>query len=367
MKKSASKFLGLIGPYPYNPLLIFAFFSACYFSRFIPVIIKQPHGLPRYITALIMLLLAIVPSLSFAVAAFLIQKYRRWSSSSLLIYICEVAFGQSLLFIFAPLIRNFLYHRYQFEYEAPLTLTIGFYFGSLAVILVCLALLHRAELSIIKRLESADKLAIQLQRDREELIFSDEELRKQTSQFLHDRVQSDLMVVAMKLKSIQGQTSPEVDVVISKAIARLESTRTADLRNLVQVLTPNFAGAGLGEALKNLKEQYCSSMDLLIHIASDLESLSEGQRLGIFRIVEQALLNALVHGPASQVWISITTDKSGVIRLQVRDNGPGAQIEEIKSGVGSAIVDSWVSILKGKKEVMTKPGEGYSISVTFNR
>jgi signal transduction histidine kinase len=314
-----------------------------------------------------MLAIAVIPSFSFATLAFLFQKYRRWSSTSLLWYVGEVSVGQSFLFICAPIIKKFLKEKYNFEYEAALTLTIWFWFSSLMIILIVLALLHRAELSIIRRLEKADKLTLELQKAREKLVLSDEELRRQTSQFLHDRVQSDLMVVAMKLKSIQGQTSPEVDVVIRKAIASLESTRTADLRNLVQVLTPNFTGAGLGEALKKLRGQYHSSMEVLVEFSPDLETLSEGQKLGIFRIAEQALLNSLVHGPASEVQISITADNRGVISLQVSDNGPGAQVEEIKSGVGSAIVDSWVSILKGKKEVVTKPGEGYSISVTFNR
>ena len=319
--------LAIIGPYPYNPILIFSFFSACYFSRFIPVIIGQPHGLPRYNTALQMLLLAIVPSASFAIAAFLIQKYRRWNSANLFFYIVEVAFGQSLLFIFAPMIKKFLRHRFRFEYEAPLTLTVGFYFGSLVLILICLALLHRAELSIISRLDAADKLSIQLQKDREELVFSDEELRRQTSQFLHDRVQSDLMVVAMKLKSVQGQSSEEVEAVLAKAIARLESTRAADLRNLVQILTPNFAGGGLDTAFEILKQQYGSTLNVEFEMGAGVELLSENQQLGVFQIAEQALLNSVVHGPAKCVTIAMDFETPGIAKISITDDGPGVEIE----------------------------------------
>lgn len=362
-----AKALSLIGPYPYNPTLIFSFFSACYFSRFIPIIIKQPHGLPRYITALAMLAIAVIPSFSFATLAFLFQKYRRWSSTSLLWYVGEVSVGQSFLFICAPIIKKFLKEKYNFEYEAALTLTIGFWFGSLMIILIVLALLHRAELSIIRRLEKADKLKLELQKAREELVLSDEELRRQTSQFLHDRVQSDLMVVAMELKSIQRKLSGEASETIAKAISRLEQTRTSDLKNLVQTLTPNLVGTGFTNSLKYFQAQYHSSFTLDLSISDKSEELRESQQLGLFRIIEQSLLNSLIHGPTKSVKVSISISDAGECVLEIHDFGPGADVTIIKPGVGSSIIDSWVSILNAVKKITTSPGNGYVISVSFHK
>lgn len=365
MKISMRKAFSWMGPYPYNPVLIFSFFSACYFSRFIPVIIEQPHGLPRYEAALEMLILAGVPSYIFATIAFLVQKYRRWSNSNLFYYFLEIAFGQSFLFIISPLVHSFLKHRYNFEYEAPLTLSLGFYLGTLVMLILALGLLHRAELSILKRIQVADRLAEQLEKDRESLIFSDEELRRQTSQFLHDRVQSDLMVVGMKLKSIQGQSTDEVEEVIQKAIARLESTRASDLRNLVQNLTPNFKGGGFIDSIKNLSNQYHLDFNESITISNGIESLTENQQLGIFRITEQSLLNSLVHAESKNVRVQIKLDRNDEVRLTIEDSGPGVDLNEARSGVGSSIIDSWVSILKGKKELISTPNIGYSLTITF--
>jgi signal transduction histidine kinase len=364
-RRQSRRIFGLIGPYPYNPFLIFSFFSACYFSRFIPVIIKQPHGLPRYSTALLMLLLATVPSLSFAVTAFIIQKYRRWSSTNLLYYIAEVALGQSTLFIFAPIIRKFLLKHYDFEYAAALTLTVGFYFGSLVIILISLALLHRAELSVLVRLEKADRLALQLQKDREQLILADENLRKQTSQFLHDRVQSDLMVVSMTLKSVQGDLPASQSKTIENAIVRLEGIRRSDLRNLVQVLTPNIRDTGFNESLHYFVELYSNSLDIDLDISPKIKDLKESQQLGLFRIIEQSLLNSLVHGATGRVIVSISVIQSGEVTLQISDSGPGVDLKETHSGVGTSVIDSWVSILGGTKELKSEPGAGYLISVKF--
>lgn len=365
MKISMKKAFSWMGPYPYNPVLIFSFFSACYFSRFIPVIIQQSHGLPRYKAALEMLILAGVPSYIFATVAFLVQKYRRWSDSNLLYYIAEIAFGQSFLFIISPLVRTFLKRRYNFDYEAPLTISLGFYVGTLIMMILALGLLHRAELSIMRRIKAADLLAEQLEKDRESLIFSDEELRRQTSQFLHDRVQSDLMVVGMKLKSIQGRSTGDVEDVIQKAILRLESTRASDLRNLVQNLTPNFKGSGFIESLRNLSGQYHLDFKENFSVAEGIESLSENQQLGIFRITEQSLLNSLVHAESENVRVQIDFDASHEVRLTIKDSGPGVELNEVRPGVGSSVIASWVSILKAKQEVVSSPGMGYSIKVTF--
>jgi signal transduction histidine kinase len=225
--------------------------------------------------------------------------------------------------------------------------------------------MHQAERTISDRLNLANKLVGKLESERQSLIQSDETLRRQTSQFLHDRVQSDLMVVGMKLKSISGQVSPEINEVIKRAIQRLENTRASDLRDLIQILTPNLDAGSLHSALDVLLEQYRTNLDVSVQIDEESEKLESEMLLGIFRIVEQAVLNALVHGPASRVQISVNTSADGVTEILVTDDGPGTVSEDVAAGVGTAIIDSWVGILNGTKEVDSAPGHGYRLKVTF--
>jgi signal transduction histidine kinase len=231
--------------------------------------------------------------------------------------------------------------------------------------LITLALMHKAERRIVERLNAATNLVLKLEAEREGLINSDENLRRQTSQFLHDRVQSDLMVVGMKLKSISGQSSAEVNDVIDRAIIRLETTRASDLKNLIQVLTPNLEAGSLQAALDVLLEQYRTNMEVSVKIDATTEALDSKILLGIFRIVEQSILNALVHGPAERVQISVSTDSMGVTDIIVSDDGPGISVEQITSGLGTSIIDSWVGILNGSKEIETVAGHGYQLHVTF--
>jgi len=87
--------------------------------------------------------------------------------------------------------------------------------------------------------------------------------------------------------------------------------------------------------------------------------------LGTYRIIEQGLLNAFVHGPAKNVFVSVSTDSVGKTQVLISDDGPGSDLDFVDSGVGTAVIDSWVGILNGKKTVDTVPGHGYRLQVVF--
>jgi signal transduction histidine kinase len=132
-------------------------------------------------------------------------------------------------------------------------------------------------------------------------------------------------------------------------------------------LAPNFEAGGLSEALNQLNSQYLKIMDVTVNIDVETEKLESKQLLGIFRIVEQALLNSLIHGPADKATVVIKRSGSEEICLLIDDNGPGVDLETIKFGVGSAVIDSWVSILKGRKVIDSSPGNGYKLEIIFPR
>lgn len=365
MSLKIKRALALIGPYPYNPYLIFLLFFALQFSRFAPLMLEEPQGIERYKAAFFIFVLSIPPALSFASLAYLFARYRFWSGKSLVIYILEVAFAQSFQFLYYPLTRPILVERFDYDFPPALTLTPGLFIGSIVLSLFALYVMHRAERSITDRLQQANLLVRQLKADREELVNLDEAIRRQTSTFLHDRVQSDLMVVGMKLKSIQGVSSPEVNEIIDRAIARLENTRSADLKNLIHVLSPNFDAGGLKGSIESLVLQYEANMAISVQVDSASEDLDSLYHLGAYRILEQGLLNSFIHGPAKNVFVSIGTNSAGRTEITVSDDGPGTDLDFIESGVGTAVIDSWVGILGGKKTIETVPGHGYQLRVVF--
>ena len=365
MRARIKKILSLIGPYPYNPYLIFLFFFSFYFSRYIRVVAYLPAGPERWRAGGLVLLASAIPSIIFSIGSILLTRFRFWSSKSTILYVLEVTFIQYLNVLTLPLVLRFLQDKLHYFDKALIGLSRSIFFASLALVLFALGLMNRAERKISDRLNLATKLVGKLESERAKLIQSDERLRRQTSQFLHDRVQSDLMVVALELKSSVGKTQDEIESVLSRSVQSIERIRSVDVRHLAYLLTPNFEAGGLKAALDLLVSQYKSSMDIDLKIDKSSENFDEEVCLGIYRIVEQAMLNALVHGPANRVQISVTTSTEGVTDIVVSDDGPGVAVEAATAGVGTVIIDSWVGILNGSKEINSAPGHGYQLHVTF--
>lgn len=365
MAISTRKWIKLIGPYPYNPTLIFLFFSSIFFSRFAPFVSLYPAGSERFKAAALVILASIIPGFILSMGAMLLNRFRFWSRESTFLYILEVAFFQLLNLFILRRIAYFLTGHIDKLGTTLLPLTPNVFIGTLVIALISLALMHQAERQVVERLTKANDLVLKLEAERAELIQADEKLRRQTSQFLHDRVQSDLMVVSMKLKSISEHSSAEVNEVIDRAIERLEKTRARDLRNLIQILTPNLEAGSLRSALDALLEQYRGNMEVSLQISESSEELDSEILLGIFRIVEQSILNSLVHGSPHRVQISVSTNSAGMTDIVISDDGTGSAVEEIVPGVGTAIIDSWVGILNGSKEIDSAPGHGYRLQVTF--
>ncbi len=365
MAEYLRKALRLVGPYPYNPYLIFLFFTSIFLSRFAPFISLAPSGSERWRAAALVILASSVQGLLLAGGAILLKRFRFWSEESTFLYILEVAFFLFLNLLALRQIMNFLTDQIGDFGRNLLPVNFNVFIITLTLGLITLALMHKAERRIVERLNTASDLVLKLEAEREELIHSDEKLRRHTSQFLHDRVQSDLMVVGIKLKTISGKASPEVNEVIDLAILRLEKTRASDLKDLIQVLTPNLDAGGLHSALDVLLDQHRPNMEISLRIDDATEDLDVEVLLGIFRIIEQSVLNSLMHGPAKRVQISVSTDLVGVTDIIVSDDGPGISVKEISAGVGTAIIDSWVGILNGSKEIDSAPGHGYRLHVTF--
>ena len=249
---------------------------------------------------------------------------------------------------------------------APLRVQESYSRSHLKLSIVHVALnLQQRELSI--KLAEAEAQTKSLRMRQQDLVFSDEEIKQQVSQFLHNRIQSDLMVSGLQLKEVAGglpiaQASRILDVV-----AKLEKVRSMDIRSLSQSLGPNLVSQQLRGALEALASSYLPQMKVELHLASDLgagfQSSPEQLQLGIYRITEQALLNSLVHGPANNVLIRLET-KGMQVKVSITDDGPGSSGNPV-SGLGTSVIDAWVDILHGQKRVVTAPSEGYSIEVTL--
>lgn len=195
---------------------------------------------------------------------------------------------------------------------------------------------------------SAETALQEVRRQQALVIDADEKSRREVATFLHDRVQAGLLVIAMRLRAAANNLETHNEA-LETAIKELEQLRSDDVRGASRRLSPDFASVGLDAALADLAASWKEAMSVSIHFDGEAharlhEEPDNRYVTAIYRIVEQALLNAAAHGKATVVEISVICNSH--LQVTVSDNGAGLP-DSYEPGAGSAIIDAWVSSLRG--------------------
>jgi signal transduction histidine kinase len=201
------------------------------------------------------------------------------------------------------------------------------------------------------------------------LLESEERVRGQVAAFLHDRVQTDLVSIALRVRATIGQTPEVMTSELHSVITELERVRSQEVRRASRQLSPNLATVSLDAALRDLAESYRPAMavDINMHesVANRIEQCDDDTRAtGLYRICEQGLLNAAIHGHATECSIQVTLTPRDELVLHLTDNGIGLQGKPVQPGMGSTVISAWVEALNGKWS-LEPASSGMTLTATF--
>ena len=182
------------------------------------------------------------------------------------------------------------------------------------------------------------------------VVEADERARRAVAEFLHDRVQADLLVVAMELRAVSLDADAALSERLDHAIGEIERIRSSEVRSAGRRLSPALGSVGLDTALQDLADSWDSALRVRVSLdpaSRDLLLQGNAPRdllVAVYRVAEQAILNAAAHGRASRVDVALTMPEPGTLLLTVSDDGRGLPSAPIVRGAGSAIVDAWCAV-----------------------
>lgn len=202
-------------------------------------------------------------------------------------------------------------------------------------------------------------------------IQTQEKERKRIAADLHDDIGAILSAVKMKISQIEIK-SKEVPEVIqhTKQAYTLLDEAVKNVRIISKDLLPaTLTELGLTSALQELSERLSTKGVLNISINNNLnERLEYNTELAAYRIIQEALTNAVKHAKATQV--QITIDKhTELLKLKIKDNGCGVTLKNIdskpaeKKGLGLRNIESRVNMLNGSVSFNSSPGKGFEINI----
>jgi glucose-6-phosphate-specific signal transduction histidine kinase len=187
--------------------------------------------------------------------------------------------------------------------------------------------------------------------ERRLLLESEERVRGQVAAYLHDRVQTDLVAIGLRIRTAVDLEREEMKREIDASLADLERVRADKVRTASRRLSPHLAHVSFDAALRDLAAAYRPGMNVTVAVndtaASRLRTGNITVATGLYRICEQGLLNAAVHGHATECSIQISLDSNDRFVLTLRDSGIRLPPSPIEPGLGSTVISAWTDTLNG--------------------
>lgn len=201
------------------------------------------------------------------------------------------------------------------------------------------------------------------------MLIAEERSRQQIATLLHDRVQAGLITACLQLQRVRGHDPHVDDASIREVVDRLEALRGLDVRSAARALSPDLDAVDPWSALEDLARPYDPGMATRIVVSERLiaerDQVSPDVLLACYRIAEQSLLNAAVHGQATMCEITLDVTGSAQVAVAIEDNGRGLPDEPGTSGFGTAVALTWCRVLGGDWERVSQPGGGVRVSAAF--
>ena len=191
-------------------------------------------------------------------------------------------------------------------------------------------------------------------------------------QELHDGLSQQLTGLKFKasLLEYQLQSKDVVEAADAKAISELLNEATDEASKLARSVRPVEAESrGLMMALRELaaKTEHAHHVKCLCEIRRPVFIHDNNVATDVYRIAEEAVVNALQHGEATEISIALSETKD-CVTLTVRDNGRGLPTKFSEDGgLGLHMMRYRARIIGGSVELRRNLPRGVTVSCSFQK
>jgi signal transduction histidine kinase len=218
--------------------------------------------------------------------------------------------------------------------------------------------------------ERADRL----ERGREEserAVVAEE--RTRIARELHDVVAHCVSIMTVQAGAARLLLREDPRRAVQPLLSVEDTGRQAlsEMRRLLEVLRSEAAEDGLAPEpglveLRALVER-CAGAGLPVQLAIDGEpepALPPGVDLAAYRVVQEALTNAIKHAGPARAWVTVRYAPQA-LELDIRDDGRATPAANGNVGRGLTGMRERVALYRGKLEAAPRAGGGFSVHATF--
>lgn len=192
------------------------------------------------------------------------------------------------------------------------------------------------------------------------------EERQRLARELHDAVSQQLFAISMTATAVGRTLEKDYDKAVRQIhlIEEMAAVAQSEMRALLLHLRPvHLEGKRLSEGLAELLHEL--RVKVPMEMAWEIEDirLAKGIEDHLFRIVQEAMSNALRHSKAARLEVKLHQSQDG-IRLYIRDDGVGFDLDAKKhASYGLVSMKERVDEIGGSLQLITAAGKGTRIEI----
>jgi len=244
--------------------------------------------------------------------------------------------------------------------QRSLALIFGITFaGGLVLALLSIVFTLRLERELDRRRADLQELSTLLLR-------AQENERRSLARELHDGIAQSLSAILMETEGAECSAGASGAAEHLAAIRRLAEATVNQVRDLALLLRPSMLDdLGLAPALNwHARETRKRTGRNVVVTADDtIDSLPDEHRTCIYRVVQEAVSNAVRHANARTVEVGVHRERERV-NVSVRDDGAGFDTRFTR-GLGLLGMEERVRRLGGRLKINSEPGRGTSIDAVL--
>jgi signal transduction histidine kinase len=184
--------------------------------------------------------------------------------------------------------------------------------------------------------------------------------RARIAREVHDAISQHLFGLRMIAAGMRRADPGNEQV---RAIERISEEALRDMQTLLTELRPaSLDGAGLTPALREICAAYHDRLGVTVEASLDNVTVPAPVEHALLRITQEACANAVRHGHARRLAVSVTR-QDGHVELAVRDTGTGFDPAAPHAGSGLTHIRDRVAELGGTIDIDSAPGHGAALTV----
>lgn len=203
------------------------------------------------------------------------------------------------------------------------------------------------------------------------IIEGQEKERKKIARELHDGLGQMLTGLKFTIEGLKGAPDKKEKELLEE-VKKLVYETISEVRKISFNLMPTVLNDfGIVPAFKHLSDQVSRSSrtNVIFENDSDIERLPRQVEINLYRIMQEALNNAIKYADADEVRVKLK-NSADFLQMEISDNGKGFSTSDIKSktkanlsGNGIVNIQERTSLIDGQFRIETAPGMGTKLFI----